>query len=164
MERGKLAAGAVWLDDFEVRKAGSNAGPTVALTASQSGTAFRDVVTFTATAAPTTPVARVEFRLNGRLRSSQTDSPAAWDLDTTSLANGAYTLQVRAIDGDGAASTTILNFTVQNPGNTARPPRREAAATRTRYRMPTSRWTRSIPPRGRPRCVVSSSATPRGPP
>jgi hypothetical protein len=123
VERSRIAAGAVWFDDFEVRKAGSNAGPTVTVTASQPGTTFRDAVTFTATAAPATPVARVEFRLNGRLRSSQTDSPAGWELDTTTLTNGPHRLTVRAIDRDGTASTTALDFTVQNDGNTGRPPR-----------------------------------------
>src|SRR5207237_1121508 len=57
---------------------------------------------------------RVEFRLNGVLMSVSPSSPAAWTLDTTTLTNGSYTLNVRAFDAAGNTGTADYAFAVSN--------------------------------------------------
>ena len=113
-ERTRITAGAVYLDDFQVRRAGASAAPQLDLTASQSGNTFRDVVRFTATGTPADAVARIEFKLDGRVRSVQSVSPARWDLDTTTLADGPHQLVVRVVDWDGNTTTRTLNFSTSN--------------------------------------------------
>jgi hypothetical protein len=122
VERVRLSVGQVWLDDFEAKPVVTNAGPEISITASRPGNTFGQSVTFTATVNPQN-VARIEFRLNGRLRSSQAQSPASWELDTRSLTNGTHTLAVRAIDEDGASSTKTITFEVFNEGTVGKPPR-----------------------------------------
>ncbi len=114
VERGKVAAGAVWVDDFETRPAAVG-GPRVDVSADQPGTVFGDVVRFTAAATPA-DVARVEFTLDGRLRAVRTASPATWDLDTLLLTDGPHRLTVRVVDWDGNAGTTTFDFTADNDG------------------------------------------------
>ena len=121
--RAKLAVGTVWLDDFEVRPAGSNTGPAVSVSASQAGTTYSDVVTFTAAAAPAGTVARVEYRLDGVLAAVSGTAPATWELDTTAEANGPHTLTVRALDADGSSATASLAFGVKNARSTTAPTR-----------------------------------------
>lgn len=113
VERSRLAAGAVWLDDFQVRPASAASGPRVSVSPSQTDP-MSGVVRFTATATPADRLLRIEFRLDGVLRSTQTSSPAVWELDTTTLTNGVHVLTVRAVDVDGNSNTATLNFTVEN--------------------------------------------------
>lgn len=122
VERTRLASGDVWFDDFTAQAVTANSGPAITISASKPGTTFGDVVTFTATTNPS-DIARLEFRLDGRLRSAQSGSPASWELDTTSLTNGAHQLVVRAIDWTGNASTQTFDFTSQNSGSSGKPPR-----------------------------------------
>jgi hypothetical protein len=114
IERGKVAAGTVRVDDFETRPAAVG-GPRVDVSASQPGTTFSDVVRFTAAATPA-DVARVEFTLDGKLRAVRTGSPATWDLDTQLLTDGTHVLTVRVVDWDGNAGTATYNFTADNDG------------------------------------------------
>jgi hypothetical protein len=114
VERGRVAAGAVWVDDFETRPAAVG-GPRVDVSADQPGTVYSDVVRFTATATPA-DVARVEFTLDGKLRAVRTGSPAVWDLDTLLLTDGPHTLTVRVVDWDGNAGTATYTFTADNNG------------------------------------------------
>jgi hypothetical protein len=130
--RSRSSSGTVWLDDFQVRPVGNTAGPQVSVAASQPNTAS-GVVRFTATATPAN-VVRVEFRLNGVLRSEQSSSPAVWDLDTTSLTNGSHTLTVRAVDADGYSSTATYALVVDN-GNTGTPERPEGVRKYTHIRL-----------------------------
>ena len=45
------------------------------------------------------------------------DPPAPFDLDTTSLADGAHVLRIRALEDDGPAGVSEIPFTVRNgPG------------------------------------------------
>ncbi len=120
VERARSAFGTVWVDDFQVRPVSNTSGPQVSISPSQSGT-ITGVVRFTATATPANQVARIEFRLDGVLRSVQTSSPAVWELDSASVTNGQHTLAVRAVDGDGNSGTAEYKFTVGNAGENERP-------------------------------------------
>lgn len=107
------SAGAVTVDDFEAKPAGAAAGPQVAV-ARVGGTGdVTGEVTFRATA--TGAFNRVEFRLNDVVRAVSATSPAEWTFDSTTAANGSYTLAVRAFDDAGNVGTTELTFAVTNP-------------------------------------------------
>ena len=134
VERSRLASGSVWFDDFDARTASANNGPVVTVTASKPGTIFSEVVTFTVTTVPS-DIARIEFRLDGRLRSAQLGSPASWELDTTSLTNGAHQLVVRAIDWTGNATTQTFDFTSENSGSNGKPPRPTGVSKYTHIRL-----------------------------
>lgn len=120
--RPARVAGTVTVDDFEVRPAPSVTGPPIQLTASQPGTNYTGDVTFTVTGDSQNPPRRVEYRLNGRARSSAVTLNSSWTLDTTTLANGPQQLVIWAVDEAGNASATTWNFTTTNANPT--PPTR----------------------------------------
>ncbi len=128
-------AGPVAFDDFEVRPASNTAGPQVTLAASQTGTSYTGDVTFKVTAAASQTARRIEFRLDGKLRSAAQSTPAEWTLDTTLLANGSHELIVRAVDETGNVSTTSLPFTSNNANAAPLPPRPEIPRKYTHIRI-----------------------------
>jgi hypothetical protein len=103
----------VTFDDFDAHAASANSGPVVTVAPTSGGSPFTGDVTFRATA--TGNPTRVEFRLNGVLRAVSPSSPAGWTLDTTTLTNGTYTLNVRAFDAAGNVGSTDYAFTTNNP-------------------------------------------------
>ncbi|MBA4062701.1 MAG: hypothetical protein C0501_03150 [Isosphaera sp.] len=107
-------AGAVAFDDFEARPAGAGTAPAVTVAPLAGGTTLTGEVTFRATATGN-PV-RVEFRLDGVLRSVSAAAPAAWAVDTATLTNGPHTLTVRAFDAAGNVGTGEYRFTTANAG------------------------------------------------
>jgi len=114
--RGKQYSGTVTFDDFEARPASAAAGPVVAIT----GVSFPNGSTagdLTFKAAATGSPTRIEFVLNGQVRSASATSPAEWTFDTTTVVNGTYTLTVRAFDAAGNVGSADRAFTVSNPDN-----------------------------------------------
>ena len=84
-----------------------NSPPTVSLTAPQTGAQYQPPATiaFAATAADSDgTVAKVEFLLNGAVVGSATAAPYAFT--AINIAAGSYTAAARAIDNDGAATTS----------------------------------------------------------
>lgn len=57
-------------------------------------------------------VARVEFVVDGAVRSTATAAPYAWDWDTSADAEGAHALVVRAVGNDGTVAEQALSVTV----------------------------------------------------
>ena len=113
LARGSSYSGTVTFDDFDANASSANSGPVVSVAPVSGSSPFTGEVTFraTATGSPT----RIEFRLNGVLRSVSLSSPADWTLDTTTLTNGNYTLNVRAYDAAGNVGSTDYNFATDNP-------------------------------------------------
>ena len=110
--RGAKYSGPLTFDDFTAEEASAVAGPSIAVSANQTGP-VQGVVTFTAQV--TGSFARVEFVLNNQVRATAASSPATWDFDSTTIANGSYTLTVRAFDAAGNFSSTNFAFAVNNP-------------------------------------------------
>ncbi len=106
--------GVVTVDDFDARATVPGGGIDLTVAASQPASAVRGEVTFTAVAAPAGAVRRVEFRLDGRVRSAGPTAPAEWTLDTTLLANGPHEVTARAVSGTGDVATTTVVFDVAN--------------------------------------------------
>jgi len=94
--------------------------PTVSIT-SPTGTVSGSSVTISATATDNTAVAGVTFRVNGTTQGTEdTTSPYAITWNTTTLANGTYTLSAVARDASGN-TTTSSNVSV-TVNNTVTPP------------------------------------------
>jgi hypothetical protein len=66
------------------------------------------------TATPSASVTRVDFSADGVARASDTASPYAYSLDTTTLANGTHTLTARAVASDGSTASASATVSVQN--------------------------------------------------
>ena len=128
--RGSGAAGTVTFDDFVVQAASAVTGPQVVIQASQQIKVVIGDVTFAVSTTPIGTANRVEFRLDGVLKSATAAGAGIWTLDTTLIANGSHTLAVRAVDGAGNVGTGTLTFTVANPNPTPPPARPELAAHR----------------------------------
>ena len=100
-----------------------NNPPTVALTAPSSGNQYvaPAEVAFAATAADSDgTVARVEFLLNGNVVGSATTAP--YIFTAANLVAGSYTATARAVDNDGAATSTagvIITIAANQPPNVA---------------------------------------------
>jgi len=94
--------------------------PSVTITAPAAG-AVSASVTVSATAADNVGVAGVQFRLNGaNLGSEDTNAPYSTTWNTTSVANGTYTLT--AVARDAAGNTTTSATVTVTVSNTAPPP------------------------------------------
>ena len=85
--------------------------PTVS--ASVSGTS--GTITLSATASDNVGVAKVEFRVDGVLRGTDTTSPYSMSFDSTTIADGSHTLVATAYDaaGNNTASSPV-SFTISN--------------------------------------------------
>ena len=86
---------------FTVQPVGAVSGQTV------SGT-----VNLTAQASAATQ--RVEYSVDGRLRTVATGAPFAFDWDTTLEANGPHAVQLWAVARDGTVATARVDVVVQN--------------------------------------------------
>jgi hypothetical protein len=59
-------------------------------------------------------VEKVDLWVDGQLRSIDLAAPYAFSLNTTTLANGTHTIEVRAYDIDGKRATATKTVTVAN--------------------------------------------------
>jgi glutamine amidotransferase PdxT len=106
--------------------------PTVAITAPAAGT-VTGTVNVTATASDNVGVAGVQFQLNGaNLGSEVLTSPYITSWNTTSLANGTYTLTAKARDAAGNTTTSApVTVTVSNVTLLVAMPMNEGSGTTT---------------------------------
>ncbi len=92
--------------------------PTVSLTSPATGAVLAGTVTVTATASDNVGVQRVDFYRGATLLGSDTTAPYSYAWNTTTVANGAYSLTARAFDAAGnqatsaAAAITVNNDTI----------------------------------------------------
>jgi hypothetical protein len=91
--------------------------PVVSLTAPGNSSKVNGTVTITASASDNVGVSNVEFYLNGALLSTSNVAPYTYNWNTTSVANGIYTLTAKGYDNAGNigqssnVSVTVLNDT-----------------------------------------------------
>jgi chitodextrinase len=102
--------------------------PTVSITAPTASSQLRGTVNFTATASDNTGgagMAKVEFYVDGTLKSTDTTSPYAYSWDTTTATNATHSLTAKAYDSaspanvatSSAVSVTVDNSAPSAPGN-----------------------------------------------
>jgi hypothetical protein len=98
----------------------SNAGgdttpPTVSITAPANGATVSGTVSITATASDNVGVAKVEFYVDGALRTTDTTAPYSWSWDTTTFANSSHTLVAKAYDAaNNVGTSSNVTVTVNN--------------------------------------------------
>jgi hypothetical protein len=92
--------------------------PTVSLTAPVNGANLTGSVTVSANASDNVAVTGVQFKFNGSaLQSEDTTAPYSISWDTTTVANGTYTLTATARDAAGNSTTSSgVSVTVNNTG------------------------------------------------
>ena len=87
------------------------------MSASESGTS--GTITLSATASDNVGVSRVEFFVDNVLKGSDSASPYAMTLDSTTLANGSHTLVAKAYDAAGnVGSSNAAAFSISNGAGT----------------------------------------------
>jgi hypothetical protein len=94
--------------------------PTVSITASANGATVSSIIDVTANASDNVGVARVELYVDGALRGVNIFNPYPYtfNLDTLQLADGSYTLLVKAYDYAGNVGQNSISVSVWNGGST----------------------------------------------
>lgn len=112
---------------------GDSRPPSVSLTAPASGATVSGTVTVAANATDDVAVTKVEFYLDGQLKSTDATAPYQWAWNTTTASNGSHRLQAKAYDAAGnvGASATVA-VTVNNGGTQPPPPPPPPPGERTR--------------------------------
>ena len=98
--------------------------PTVAMTAPSNGSTVAGSITVSANASDNVAVAGVQFQLNGaNLGAEDTAAPYSITWNTTTVANGSYTLDAIARDSSGNRTTSAsVTVTVSNNSSDTTPP------------------------------------------
>ena len=91
--------------------------PTTSITAPSAGSTVSGTISVTASASDNVGVSKVEFYLDGALKSTDTTSPYAWSWDTTTATNASHSLQSKAYDAaNNVGTSTAVSVTVSNGG------------------------------------------------
>jgi hypothetical protein len=94
--------------------------PTVSITSPTNGSTVSGTVTINANATDTSGISKVEFLVDGVLKSTDTTSAYSYAWDTTTATNGSHTLQAKAYDtANNTATSTTVTVTVNNSDATA---------------------------------------------
>src|SRR4051794_5949270 len=104
---------------FTIDDAGSGGGdtplPTTSITAPTAGATLSGTVAVNASASDNVGVTKVEFYLDGALKSTDTASPYSWSWDTTTATNATHTLTSKAYDAAlNIGTSTTVSVTVSN--------------------------------------------------
>ncbi|MBE0609218.1 MAG: S8 family serine peptidase [Dehalococcoidia bacterium] len=88
--------------------------PSVSVTSPGDGSTVASTVTVSASASDNVGVTKVEFWLDGQLKATDTSSPYAFALDSTTVADGAHSWTALAFDAAGNVASASVSFTVSN--------------------------------------------------
>jgi beta-lactamase superfamily II metal-dependent hydrolase len=89
--------------------------PTTSITAPLNGATVSATTTVSASASDNVGVTKVEFYLDGALKSTDTTSPYSWSWDTTTATNGSHSLTTKAYDAAlNVGTSTTVSVTVSN--------------------------------------------------
>ncbi len=88
--------------------------PVISITAPSAVTPIRGTQSFTATATDNVGVTKVEFYVDGSLKSTDTSNPYSYSWDTTTATNASHSLQTKAYDAVGNVGTSSITVTVDN--------------------------------------------------
>jgi hypothetical protein len=114
-----VANGISWLANGSGGGGGDTQAPAVSITAPLNGATVVGTVAVNATASDNVGVTKVEFYLDGALKSTDTTSPYSWSWDTTASSNGSHSLTAKAYDAAlNAGTSTAVGVTVNNPTGT----------------------------------------------
>lgn len=95
--------------------AGDTTAPSTSISAPANGATVSAVVSVTASASDNVAVTKVEFWLDGVLKSTDTSSPYAWSWDTATATNGTHALVAKAYDAaNNVGTSATVSVTVSN--------------------------------------------------
>lgn len=100
----------------------NNAPPTVGITSPANGATVEGSVNFAANAADDSRITKVEFFVDGTIKSTDSTSPYEFSLDTAALPNKAYALTAKAYDNGSPALLTTSNPITITVANDVTPP------------------------------------------
>jgi hypothetical protein len=119
-DNGLLIANAVyWLANGTTGGGGGGdtTAPTVSVTSPTNGSTVSGTVTVNATASDSVGVTKVEFYVDGALRSTDTSSPYSYSWNTTTFANSSHTIVAKAYDAaNNVGTSSNVTVTVSNSG------------------------------------------------
>ncbi|HEX7456248.1 MAG TPA: Ig-like domain-containing protein, partial [Candidatus Nanoarchaeia archaeon] len=96
---------------------GDTQDPTVSITSPTNGATVSGTVNITASAADDVGVTRVEFYVDGSLKSTDTSSPYSYSWDSTTVIDGSHALSAKAYDAANKVGTSpTVTVTVANSG------------------------------------------------
>ena len=118
-DNGLMYANAIaWLANGTV-SGGDTQAPTASVTAPAAGATVSGTTSVTASASDNVGVTKVEFYLDGALKSTDTTSPYSWSWDTTTATNASHSLSAKAYDAAGnVGSSSSVSVTVSNTTTT----------------------------------------------
>jgi beta-lactamase superfamily II metal-dependent hydrolase len=94
---------------------GDTTAPTTSITAPANGATVSGTTTVSASASDNVGVTKVEFYLDGALKSTDTTSPYSWSWDTTTATNATHTLTTKAYDAAlNVGTSATVSVTVSN--------------------------------------------------
>jgi len=119
-DNGLIYANAVaWLANGSSGGGGDTTAPTTSITAPANGATVSGTTSVTASASDNVGVTKVEFYLDGALKSTSTASPYSWSWDTTTAANGSHSLVSKAYDAaNNVGTSATVTVTVSNSTGT----------------------------------------------
>ncbi len=96
---------------------GDTTAPTTSISSPSSGSTVSGTTTISASASDNVGVTKVEFYAGSSLIGTDTSAPYSLSWNTTSVANGGYSLTTKAYDAAGnVGSSTSVSVTVNNGG------------------------------------------------
>lgn len=98
--------------------------PSVSITSPADGATISGTSTIKATASDDVAVTKLEYYVDGTLKSTLSASPYNYSLDTTTLSNAPHVIKATAYDAANNSSTDTINVTVNNatPPSDTTPP------------------------------------------
>jgi beta-lactamase superfamily II metal-dependent hydrolase len=94
---------------------GDTTAPTTSITTPASGATVSGTTSVTASASDNVGVTKVEFYVDGVLKSTDTTSPYSWSWDTTTATNATHSLTSKAYDAaNNAGTSAAVSVTVSN--------------------------------------------------
>ena len=110
------AAGTLTTDDYSLADSGSTpVSPAVSLTSPGAGATLNGPVTFSANAASSLGISRVDFLVNGAVVATSTSAPYTATWDSSAVGDGPVTITARATDiGGNQATSPATSATISN--------------------------------------------------
>lgn len=88
--------------------------PVVSITSPAANATVSGTVNIAASASDNIGVSKVEFYLNGVLKSTDTAAPYSYSWNSTTVSNGNYTITTKAFDAAGNSSASSVTVAVNN--------------------------------------------------
>ncbi|HBT60375.1 MAG TPA: hypothetical protein DEB40_01345, partial [Elusimicrobia bacterium] len=95
--------------------------PTAAIISPANGANVSGTVVVSAAASDNTGVVKIEFYIDGLLKSTLTSAPYAYSLDASVLALGSHAIMVKAYDAAGNSGTQSITVNVVKPSGKTPP-------------------------------------------